>query len=277
MEMSSKPNPYIWGKTIALTGQEESYYPLLGHLLDTATVAGVLWDNWLRVGIRELIEKNLGAKARNLIQLAAGIHDLGKCSPIFQAQMLSAQRSRPEMRTLLESQGFDFPEILDNKGYRLNLLHRHEKLGLYSLTKSTQRASKDARDSWLELALLGHHGSFKLSYGNRRQPQEPTLKKIFTEPWISEQRVLLDAVEDAVSVKLEDALKIASVDHEAIILISGLIVLADRIASTEQSVIDAHEKLNEGKLSLDAPIDWLKLRTPFLQHVSSQERFPGRS
>ncbi len=63
-------------------------YPLLFHLLDTAAVAGAVWDRYLARGQRRLIARGLGvtlAEARCLVMFFAGLHDLGKLSR-FQEQ-----------------------------------------------------------------------------------------------------------------------------------------------------------------------------------------------
>lgn len=272
----NNPNPHIWGKTLRLDKNNDQagdvYYPLIGHMLDTATVAGILWDNWLRRGLKEIISTHLGSKVKNFIQLAAGLHDLGKCSPIFQGQMVAQeQRRRPDVQSLLESEGFEFPNIKDSKAYRLKKLHRHEKIGLYSLTQTTTRTRELATDCWLEMVLLGHHGSYDLSYGNRRNPHEPLLQALLTKTWIEEQKTLLLSVEAAVNVTTIDALNKTDMPHEVIILISGLIILADRIASNDDSVNDAYHKLQNSELSTEKPAEWLTTRVDFLESITKRE------
>ncbi|MEU7340222.1 CRISPR-associated helicase Cas3' [Streptomyces sp. NPDC007074] len=63
-------------------------YPLLFHLLDTAVIAGEVWDRFLTPGQRQLIANGLGVplgQARCLVMFFAGLHDLGKLSR-FQEQ-----------------------------------------------------------------------------------------------------------------------------------------------------------------------------------------------
>ena len=67
-------NSALWSKQHGL----EAPYPLLAHLLDTAASAQVLWDRWLRTGLRDLIEGALGWQAPAWVAAAAGLHDVGK-------------------------------------------------------------------------------------------------------------------------------------------------------------------------------------------------------
>ncbi|MFE9015613.1 CRISPR-associated endonuclease Cas3'' [Streptomyces cyaneofuscatus] len=74
----------LWGKFSARLGLA---YPLLFHLLDSAVVAGELWDRMLSPAQRVVIAQGLGlgeAAARAVAMLAAGLHDLGKATR-FQA------------------------------------------------------------------------------------------------------------------------------------------------------------------------------------------------
>ncbi|MFF4817148.1 CRISPR-associated helicase Cas3' [Kitasatospora sp. NPDC001309] len=62
-------------------------YPLVCHLADTAVIAGGLWDSYLTASQRRLIAGGWGvdpARARRLVMLAAGMHDVGKTIHCFQ-------------------------------------------------------------------------------------------------------------------------------------------------------------------------------------------------
>ncbi|UQW99156.1 CRISPR-associated helicase Cas3' [Streptomyces sp. RerS4] len=60
------------------------------HLLDAAAACQVLWDGVLGEGLRGRISRALGlstGEARAVVSFWAGLHDLGKISPPFQAQV----------------------------------------------------------------------------------------------------------------------------------------------------------------------------------------------
>ncbi|MDJ1130567.1 HD domain-containing protein [Streptomyces iconiensis] len=74
----------IWGKSHGL----DRPYPLMGHLVDTAMVAGAVWDAVLSSSRHRAIAGALGVSedgAGRLVMLWAGLHDLGKILPQFQA------------------------------------------------------------------------------------------------------------------------------------------------------------------------------------------------
>uniref|UniRef100_UPI001EEEE442 CRISPR-associated endonuclease Cas3'' n=1 Tax=Streptomyces antimycoticus TaxID=68175 RepID=UPI001EEEE442 len=78
----------LWGKEKGLLRP----YPLICHLLDTAAIAGRLWDVMLGDRSRGLIAERLRLDeeaARRLVCCWAGLHDLGKITPPFQSMSAS--------------------------------------------------------------------------------------------------------------------------------------------------------------------------------------------
>ena len=81
----------LWGKSDY--GEGECWLPLYVHLADAAGVAGRLWDYWLPKATREVVARAVGgedggdeALARSLLVFLAGVHDVGKATPVFQAK-----------------------------------------------------------------------------------------------------------------------------------------------------------------------------------------------
>lgn len=81
----------LWGKSDY--GEGECWLPLYVHLADAAGVAGRLWDCWLPKVTREVVARAVGgedggdeALARSLLVFLAGVHDVGKATPVFQAK-----------------------------------------------------------------------------------------------------------------------------------------------------------------------------------------------
>ena len=69
----------LWGKSDG--GEGACWLPLYMHMLDSAGIAGCLWDKWLPEGTRALFVQALGGDpccARKLACFIAGIHDIGK-------------------------------------------------------------------------------------------------------------------------------------------------------------------------------------------------------
>lgn len=262
-------NENIWGKTL-IVGEKDVYYPLIGHLLDTATVAGALWEKWLRKELQDQIVSELGPDAKKYLQLAAGLHDLGKASPMFQGSLLNSRQSRDDAISLLQADGFIFPKIDDVASARTNKFHRHEKLGSYSIDPSKTGLSSTASEKWFNLCIVGHHGSFSIDYGGKRDDQISELEQLISQRWKDEQQLLIESVENAVGATVLSALD-SRASNASIILISGLIILSDRIASSSKSVENAYSLLQDGTLSIHNPTEWLQKRNNFLEAVAQEQ------
>src|SRR5688500_10873898 len=86
----------IWAKTAP-----HGYHPILGHLLDVAAVAEVLWDRSLPPATRAEVAAALGlsvGQARSWVTFFASMHDLGKIAACF-------QRKSDEAKTRLAAAG----------------------------------------------------------------------------------------------------------------------------------------------------------------------------
>src|SRR5262249_45367298 len=86
-QMLSAAARSVWAKH---DQSEEKYLPLYRHLLDSAAVAGRLWEQWRARNVRELIAEALPlgmTDARRLAVWLAGTHDIGKATPAFACQV----------------------------------------------------------------------------------------------------------------------------------------------------------------------------------------------
>lgn len=241
----------LWSKR----HDDGSPYPLISHLLDTAASATVLWDDWLRPGLRDLIKDSLGPDARAWVAAAAGLHDIGKASPVFAGQ-LAARSAEPwhelTRKSLLED-GFD----LDVPVERVQSLRRHEKVSGLSLARTDLDFGDRIAEDWIAAAALGHHGKFQI-------PETPECRA-FTRSaggaWQDSREELTAQVMAACGLNPDAALPEAS--PAVAVLIAGLVVLADRTASEWISVKRADEELRSGALSLDDHAGWMSRRASF--------------
>ena len=112
----------LWGKNRGLTRS----YPLVCHLLDTAGVAGALWDLTLTDAARHRMAQRLGVPVevcRRWLCLWAGLHDIGKITPSFQVMV-------PAVYEELADQ----PEYAHAAGAQAERL-RHDAAGHWGLTQ----------------------------------------------------------------------------------------------------------------------------------------------
>lgn len=269
----------IWGKTLsAEDGRKQVYYPLLGHMLDTVTTSSILYDKWLSENLRIYLTEQFGGdskRARSMVMLAAGLHDLGKCSPIFQGELLGARQNSPHQAQVakLESAGLHFPSMEDVgiSTARREKLNRHEKIGYWLTTGRTRDINSLIGKNWIQTAILGHHGHFAISYGAlRASNQSELLGAWHTDEWLEQADAHRSAVEQAVGATLVEA-RSTSISHEAVILISGLIVLSDRLASNNLSVENSYALLQSGYLDLLNPEDYVLRRREFMESLCGKE------
>lgn len=99
------------GKTTPL--EDETYHPLICHMLDVATVAHALWKSGVPAQTRERLTAHLELQdegaAGAWIAFFAGLHDLGKASPGFQDQ-LNDTSAGSVIREWLREAGLDFAD-----------------------------------------------------------------------------------------------------------------------------------------------------------------------
>lgn len=241
----------LWSKR---QGLPESY-PLIAHLLDTASSATALWDAWLRPGLRTLIETSLGPGARAWVAAAAGLHDLGKANPVFAGQLL-ANREEPwhrAVRAELEAAGFPLGVQREHREH----LRRHERVSALELASAGLDHGDPLSNDWMAASALGHHGRFEV-------PDESGVRAFRVSaggPWAHARNEQRREVLTACGLDPDTAPPTAS--PVVAVLIAGLVVLADRTASESVSIERAQSDLAAGTLDIDEPMRWYERRTGF--------------
>ncbi|MGW7721497.1 CRISPR-associated helicase Cas3' [Streptomyces chartreusis] len=205
-----------WGK---FDRGERAVYPLLFHLLDVAAIAGEVWDRFLTSGQRRLIVAGLGvtaAQARCLVMFMAGLHDLGKLSA-FQVQ--EAHPWARVSETLRQ----------DTAGWQRM---PHERASMHSALHLLAEAGYqvDASDSpgvRVAQILGGHHGRFlQLDIDGAASKARVDLT-LGGPAWQDLRRRYFALLRDLTGATAVPA----QVSVEAAILITGVGVIADRLAS----------------------------------------------
>lgn len=255
-----KTHPYLWSKQKGLN----QTYPLLAHLLDTATVARALHDHWLRPGLRALIANELGEQSTQIIQWIAGSHDIGKASPIFQAQPRLKGPEWDQIRELISTHNpacafLDDRTLADITRNGNRFLARHEQVGAFTLSDKKLTDPTDyASDFWFALPSLGHHGAFTFPDWGERVTKRKSHQAL-EQGWADAQSDLLSILSEALDISPEEFPE--EVSPTVIVLLSGLVILADRIASGADWVAHNQELMAQGTLSLEEPAAWIKTCT----------------
>lgn len=213
---------YLWAKT----NKDGGWHPLLGHLLDTATVAGHLWDNWLPRSTQSLLAHQLGSmeEGRALTSWIAGLHDLGKASPAFQHQVA-------ELATTVTENGL---QIAGAVGSATRVTHAVISGNLLMrVLQDLGWREPEQRASARRLAVLlnGHHGRFtdlqvKLHVGNEMM--------VGDSEWYREVKWLFEEVSEATgAAPLLERWSRLDLGRGQEMVLAGIIMLSDWVASNE--------------------------------------------
>ncbi|MEU2435944.1 type I-E CRISPR-associated protein Cse1/CasA [Streptomyces rubradiris] len=85
----------------------DGWLPLWRHMLDSASVAGKLWEDWLPASVKRLVSEPLpggGDEAARLVGFLSGSHDIGKCTPAFACQV-------EQLAERMRDNGLDMPTV----------------------------------------------------------------------------------------------------------------------------------------------------------------------
>ncbi|AEG82752.1 CRISPR-associated helicase/endonuclease Cas3 [Corynebacterium ulcerans] len=240
-------------------------YPLLAHLLDTATAATCLFNHWLRKGLRDRLSTELGPDAEKILGFVAGIHDLGKANPYFQAQRRNKKEEWITLRDAIQKAGFPLSNGTSALFEETKEKRRHENITLsilgWEITKFLQ-----VKDVWPQLAIIGHHGNFSAPGFLSDEDDLEDIEDIFDDNgWSPTHELLVSSLLQAVGLEKQPEIK--HISPASAILISGLVVLADRIASQSEMASDGLQALQKEELFFHQPEKWIANRKAFCREI----------
>ncbi|MFB9388519.1 CRISPR-associated helicase Cas3' [Streptomyces coeruleoprunus] len=210
----------LWGKSAARNGGRT--HLLLGHLLDTAAVAEVMWDRYLSPALRGRLEGISGGRGRLWFMWICGIHDCGKACPAFQA--LDEAEAAP-----VKAAGLAWGRLPADRRQRW----RHDVAGA-ALLRPRLVAEWGCVESaaWVWPLVAGHHGVFPSVQGLKPGHREVQGRGA---AWEQAQRAVVDVFTRAVGFEdLADARPVGALNKAEQLALSGLIVMADWIASDSE-------------------------------------------
>ncbi|MGW2886435.1 CRISPR-associated helicase Cas3' [Streptomyces griseoruber] len=220
----------LWGKERGLPRP----YPVICHLLDTAGMFGALWDALLGDQVRTKIAHTLGLtvdQARSVLSFWAGLHDLGKITPPFQAQV-------PDAFAALRSD----PTYLFDPGAERVRAFRHEMATHWSLAHlldeagyPSHRVPRLAVSHQVAQLLGGHHGCFgvplvakELAAMNLYQPG------LGGDGWDAQRRAHFGELQRVTGAW---AVPERGLPAELAVIITGMVVVADWLASQTEAIV----------------------------------------
>lgn len=227
LSQASIASRWCWAKSFPQNpadGPPTHWLPLYQHLTDAGHVARRLWDDWLPRPIMDAVVRAVGdaAAARSLVAWLAAVHDVGKCSPAFAVQVESLAQD-------MCRGGFAMNGLTRDSNDRR--VARHELVGHIAVEDWLQRRGfSDDRARKLASVVAAHHGR------PATQSQVSTARLlphiIGAGIWVDTRDALIDAAtaDFAASDDLT-AWRSADLPQHVLVLLSGIVIVADWIAS----------------------------------------------
>lgn len=238
-------NPAFWAKKQDHQGRFE-WLSLAQHSEDTRRIAGLLWKHWLSDGQRQRIVDSLNMPsdgvvikgvaddniAISLVEFLGAIHDIGKATPAFQSKTGFANSPDLDEALVEKLEGAGFTD-LKNRHLANPEKSPHALAGQYLL--SEYGVGEDIA------SIVGaHHGipvngddiirnqrSYDSNYYQIEDAKSPIYQK-----WKNEQQKIFDW---AIEVSgFESVAELPSIQQPGQVLLSGLVIMADWIASNEK-------------------------------------------
>lgn len=278
--MWSKEALAMWGKTDAGTG---AWLPLVQHLEDTRRVAGHLWDRWLPMAVKERIVESVGGKAedgRALTSWLASVHDVGKATPAFAAQLYERPELEHVLRPLLEA-GLTVPRLARSARQPF----RHTVTGEVVVESWLREVHgfTPRRATHLGGIIGGHHG---LPLGGADQElgiseqRNPTSRLFGDAGWRSVQAEILGAM----LVRTSALAALGYVREHGLALtaqmdLSAIVIVADWLASDPRRFpydlsLTPEVRWEAGRATLDLAGPWSPPVPPSDHEQHLHERFP---
>lgn len=248
----------LWAKK----SDKNGFYwlPLNQHLEDISQVSGLLFEHWLSEGVKELLIKSIDKGtyeiAKNIAMFLGATHDIGKCTPNFQIQR-GFNSSDLDIALLenLEISGF-----VGITTFETAISFHHTILGQailenYGVNKCITSIIGSHHGKPIDSDIKNHIISYKKNY----YQSENKIDKIY-KFWESQQRSILKrALENANFDSVEN---LPLISQPGQVILSGLLIMADWIASNEKYFplipIDENEVIDKKQRLINGWRKWFK-------------------
>lgn len=217
---AKEPWEKILGKTIPFE------YPLVLHLIDSMAVGDALWDNYLSSNQKNFLAERLGitlSETKSLVLYTIGMHDIGKANPYWLSHTLKLNSNHSLF------QDFPWKECSDQSDN-----WRHDLAGGVYFANHSQIAYPSYLGSLLIRTTSGHHGHFQ-------DDKVLGMKEDFStgKLWVEAQQNI-----EALILQLsgmQPNMSVQKPSDSVTLLITGLVVLADWLASNSKYIYAVHQ------------------------------------
>ncbi|MFJ6015341.1 CRISPR-associated endonuclease Cas3'' [Streptomyces sp. NPDC092952] len=234
----------LWGKAAGLGKDARGVphtHPVVCHLLDTAAVAEVVWDELLTEYQRSSVAAALRVtdeQARTLAAFWAGLHDIGKITVPFQLHS-GGPRYEGKLRTqeLSGEPGYAFgtAAMQDRQSHEAAahwwLVGNFEEIGYPSSKRRPQ-----SRLSHAVAQLLGGHGGGFHPVVYDKDSRCPVARHpgMGSGSWEEQRRIHFDEVRRVVGAQ---SVPQGRMTPGAAVVLTGLVTLSDWLASIEEEIL----------------------------------------
>lgn len=227
----SKQALSLWAKKENRDGQE-LWLPLLAHLIDTQNVINWLYYHWLNDNQRSIIRKDLSEDSiEHLVKFIGFFHDIGKATPAFQTK-----------------QSYNRDQVLDNELMEKLLRSGFEDLNDFMPAARRKSPHAIAGETMLEEnglntsvgAIIGaHHGKPASEYFDSYDQicaytsnyLQSDIDDHLQKNWLNVHQELINYGLHLSGYTALD--EIPEIDQQQSVLLTGLLIMADWIASSE--------------------------------------------
>ena len=228
----------LWGKTDRDVGEE--WLPLYVHMSDSALVAEKIWDEWLPEGTREIIASNFNGDttlAKRVTVFLAGIHDLGKATPVFQSKPITYAPNvdNNSMAWIPERAGLTVGHF-DNPNNPTHPMAGELLLERYLIDIGW---SKNIARSYASV-VGSHHGKPPVGrkLGDLEKSGDIISQRmgILDEQWIRVHRELIEYIADIAGINAHACARLGKIQlaPECEVLLTAITIMTDWIASNSE-------------------------------------------
>jgi CRISPR-associated endonuclease/helicase Cas3 len=247
----------FWAKTSKNEKLPNAFHPLICHLIDVAVVTQKMWQDVLPNAAKNRINQAFGIEdAEYLVAFIAGLHDLGKCSPPFQLRGKQIETQEIKLERDLADQkdkNSDFAKRLRSKIQTIKFLKIYEPtefhipdgvpkaidvphgfvttIELPTILESYSFSQKLAEQ--IGVLIGGHHGIFPNSDW-RKNGKKAITDNLGNEHWKKARRELAGTLAELLNIKPLLTSENAKLDNGTIMILAGLVSVADWIGSDTQ-------------------------------------------
>lgn len=246
----------LWAKS----GDESGNLSLPQHLLDTAGAADAIYDTWVSDTLKRRLAEDLqlsDEQVRDLYVWLAGTHDVGKACLKFQTQLEKRAGYEHLISSLTDAA---LPLRMSGLEKSRDKMPHGICSGILIANWLMEQGFDYPTAEWLASAADAHHG---VPSSDGEKDHIETILSTYSREWKEVQHELLDTLADTVNIRptLKKLRNSTKLDTSAIQLLTGLIVIADWIASNPEAfpmVATGNQsaRVRSGMRSIDLTRPW---------------------